>query len=183
MDFLPDLLLITAGIAVVGMALLTILCLFDRRSQGRGPLRIWVILFLGALALLAPGSLTLNLFGLAWRSRVVQTLVLLVGGAGLGVLVQTFRCFRTLLAGRSVPVRGAALAVTGIACALVVLLAAWLGLLLLIFSWSDRVVTWEGQTVVEVDESFPDPLFRYFDYHGPIVRGSGQLGLSTHPAE
>lgn len=180
---MEDLFLIVAGIAVVGMALLTIWCLFDRRSQGRGPLLIWVVLFLAALALLAPGSLALNLFGLAWRSRAVYALVLLTGGACLGVLVQTFRCFRRLLEGRSIPVRGAALTVTGIACALVIVLMAWLGLLLLIFSWSDRVVTWEGQAVVEVNESFPAPLFRYFDYHGPIIRGSGQLGHSTHPVE
>lgn len=180
---MEDLFLIAAGISVVGMALLTIWCLFDRRSQGRRPLLIWVILFLAALALLAPGSLALNLFGLAWRSRAVYTLALLTGGAGLGVLIQTFRCFRRLLSGRSIPVRGAALAVTGIACALVVLTAAWLGLLMLIFAWSDRAVTWEGQTAVEVNEAFPDPLFRYYDYYGPIVRGSGQLGHSTHPVE
>ena len=61
-----DLFLIAAGIAVMGMALL-----------------IRVILFLAALVRLAPGSLALNLSGLAWRSRAVYTL------ARLGVLIQT----------------------------------------------------------------------------------------------
>ena len=49
-----DLFLIAAGIAVMGMALL-----------------IRVILFLAALVRLAPGSLALNLSGLAWWSRAV----------------------------------------------------------------------------------------------------------------
>ena len=67
-----DLFLIAAVIAVMGMALL-----------------IRVILFLAALVRLAPGSLALNLSGLAWWSRAVYTLALLTGGAGLGVLIQT----------------------------------------------------------------------------------------------
>ena len=65
-----DLFLIAAGIAVMGMALL-----------------IRVILFLAALVRLAPGSLALNLSGLAWRSRAVYTLALLTGGAGLGLAI------------------------------------------------------------------------------------------------
>ena len=67
-----DLFLIAAGIAVMEMALL-----------------IRVIVFLAALERLSPGSLSLNLSGLAWRSRAVYTLALLTGGAGLGVLIQT----------------------------------------------------------------------------------------------
>lgn len=184
MDFLPDLLLITAGISAAGMVLLTIWCLFDRRSQGRKWLVAWVVLFLTVLALLVPGSLALNLFGLAWRSRVACGLVLLTAGAALGVLFQTLCCFRRLLAGKRALMQGAAMAAAGAACGLVVLLMAWLGLIMLVFAAnSDRAVTWKGQTVVEVNESFPDPLFRYYDYHGPIVRGGRQLEYSTHPVE
>ena len=80
-----DLFLKAAGIAVMGMALL-----------------IRVILFLAALVRLAPGSLALNLSGLAWRSRAVYTLALLTGGAGLGVLIQTLSSDIMTITGSSV---------------------------------------------------------------------------------
>lgn len=181
-----ELLLISALISAVGMALLTIWCLFTSRDRNQRWLALWVGLFLGALGLLAPGSWTLNLLGLAWRSTALYTLGLLLAGSGLAVLVCTVRCFQAQIRGRgdSQSGDGVLIVIARAACGLIIVVSVWLGPLMLVLAAdSDRTVIWEGQKAVEVNTTWMDPSFDYYAYHGPIVRGSGRLGHSTHPVE
>jgi len=179
---LMDLLLLGALAAAAGMALLTVLCLFLCCGRGRKFLLVWSGIFLGTLALLTAGSWGLGWFGLAWRSGALYTLYLLLAGSGLGVLVRTVRCLRELLEERRALLRYAVLTAAGATCALIVATTVLLGPVLAVFSaWSDRTVVCEGQKTVEVNGSWLDPYFAYYDYHGPIVRGSQRLWSSTRP--
>lgn len=170
-----------AALAVTGLAVLACL-LYGRGKARRGLLRAAVIFF-GALVLLAGGGVVLGAMGLAWRNWPVRilTLVLTVSGV-LGVLF-TLGCLLPMEMDGMAPalrrtLKGAVLACAGLTlwCTLMVV-----GLLALFsFGGEERILEYGGQTLVEVDRSFLDPLYDYYAYHGPLVRGRVSLYGTQH---
>ena len=45
---------------------------------------------------------------------------------------------------------------------------------------SRKVVEYQGQTLLEVDTGFLDPLYDYYEYHGPLFRGNERLYSSQY---
>ena len=43
------------------------------------------------------------------------------------------------------------------------------------FQHNERIVSYQGQTLVETDEGFLDQEYHYYVYHGPLVRGGESL--------
>ena len=58
------------------------------------------------------------------------------------------------------------------------LMAALLGFVTFALATEERVVDWPEQKVVEVDRSWLDPCYVYYEYRGPLVRGAGALTTS-----
>lgn len=150
-------------------------CLIFCRGTGTRYLARTAWVFATSFILFAGGNLLLERFGLAWRNLPsgVFCAVLLISGA-LGVLF-TLGCFLPLEMSEVAPVlrwtvKGLALLSAGLVlyCALVY------GVLFAVFAYGggERVLEYQGQTLVEVDDSFLDPIYHYYEYHGPLVRGS-----------
>lgn len=159
-----------AMLALVPVALLAALVLMVR-CPGKWRKRFgWSMMVLfSAVLLLFPGSWLLGKLELAWRSGTVWALVLAAGGGIIAVLVY-INCW---LAEKSHPVLQL----------LAGALAFCMGLTLLFYGFiftafavgGERVIRHEGKKVVEVDRSFLDPLYQYYDYHGPLIRGSDSI--------
>lgn len=169
--------LASIGVPVLGMAGLYCL-LFCRDEEYYKPLVRTASVFLGAAALLAGGGVLLNCFGLAWRSRPSAVLfgVMMVSG-WIGLLL-VMAC----LLPRPWPLVGIVLrrTVKGVLlflAALVLLAALWAGPILFMFAFGDseRVVEYQDQTLLKVDDGFMDPHCSYYAYHGPLVRGNQRL--------
>ena len=71
---------------------------------------------------------------------------------------------------------GFKLALVGCAC-LSMYVTVTFGGLFAAFSYDnqERVIQYQGQTLVETDEGFLDPDYNYHLYHGPLVRGNESL--------
>ena len=180
-----ELLLPLTGWSVLVMAMIGVCCLlFCRGEEYYKHLVRTAAVFLGALALLAGGNILLKQFGLTWRggpSAVLVSVMLVSGWIGL---IFTMAC----LLPRSWPmvsaavrrtVKGALLLLT----ALVLLIALWVGPMMLIFACGDdeRVVEYRGQTLVEVSDGFMDSHWSYYVYHGPLVRGRERVYEDYEP--
>ena len=169
--------LAAVGVPVLGLAGLYCL-LFCKGEEHYKHLVRTAAVFLGAAGLLTGGGAVLGLFGLAWRSgpSVVLFGVMLVSG-WIGVAL-TMAC----LLPRQWPVVGVVLrrAVKGglqFLAVLVLLVSLWQGPFLMMFAFGDmeRVVEYQGQTLLEVDDGFMDPHWSYYVYHGPLVRGKERV--------
>ena len=180
-----ELLLPLTGWSVLVMAMIGVCCLlFCRGEEYYKHLVRTAAVFLGALALLAGGNILLKQFGLTWRggpSAVLVSVMLVSGWIGL---IFTMAC----LLPRSWPmvsaavrrtVKGALLLLT----ALVLLIALWVGPMMLIFACGDdeRVVEYRGQTLVEVSDGFMDSHWSYYVYRGPLVRGRERVYEGYEP--
>lgn len=167
--------------ALAGAALLALTglgCLLFYRGKNRRYLAWTAGVFTAALLLLLGGEALLGLFGLTWRNLPAGLLcaaVFLSGAAGIFLILG---CVLPLEPPETAP----ALLWIGkgllTACAGLVL---WYGLcfgpLLAAFAFGgeERVLEYGGQTLVEVDDSFLDPIYNYYEYHGPLVRGSERI--------
>ena len=49
------------------------------------------------------------------------------------------------------------------------------------FGDTEKVVEYQGQTLVEVDDGFMDPHWSYYVYHGPLVRGRERVYEDYEP--
>lgn len=130
------------------------------------------------VGLLAGGNLLLKPFDLAWRN--------LPGGlmAAAGIL-----CLAAVLIGTAVrvltcPMEGRSLAAWATARITVLAGAAvFLYYVLILAPWAacftyagqERMITYKGQTLLEVDNSFLDPMYDYYAYRGPVFRGAELL--------
>ena len=129
----------------------------------------------GVLALLWGGTLVMRPFNLAWRN--------LPGGllAGAALLCAVVLLLRTavwtlvrpmgrLPAAVRVTVRAAVLAGAGV----LLYYGLMFGPLMVVMAYAggERVVTYEGRVLLEVDNSFVDQIYNYYEYRGPILRGA-----------
>ena len=147
------------------------------RTDWRGEWKFlaWMLGLLAAdLILWLVGEPVLAAFGLAWRSWLVS----FFQGAALVLAVVW-----TLLVGLSVLCRDEAYSVVrkvilGVSICVVIGSAVTEGLFFWTFSTvEERVVTYQGQTLVEEDRGFLDPVYVYYAYYGPLIRGLEPLDL------
>lgn len=165
-------------VVLVGAALLALAglyCLLTCRGRQRRYLAWTAVVFAAALLLLLGGGLLLGQFDLAWRNLPagVFCAILLLSGT-LGVLF-TLVCFLCQEMKELAPVLRWAVKGLLVACAGAVLYVAWVyGSILIVLEYSggERVLEYQGQTLLEVDDGFLDPIYNYYVYHGPLVRGS-----------
>ena len=146
----------------------TIYCL---RTDWRGEWKFlaWMLGLLATdLVLWLAGERVLAVLGLTWRAWLSSFLQ----GAALVLVV-----VGTLMVGLSVLCRDKAYPIVrqivlGVSICVLIGSAATIGL----FAWGfsrtgERVITYQGQTLVEEDHSFLDSHYVYYVYHGPLVRG------------
>lgn len=157
------------------LALLGVGCLIRCKGPDRRRLAWAAVVFLGALALFLGGYFVLGFFGLAWRNLPAALLIITMLVSSWTGNILTLRCILPLEWPNLAPVlrvaiKGAAVAVTG----LVIVSTLWIGFLALVFGYAheERIVEYEGQTLLEVNYSWLDPCYGYYEYRGPLVHGS-----------
>lgn len=179
MDFILSRLMIPLTLAGCPlMALAALGCLFWCKGRNRQYLAWTAGVFLGALVLFLGGSVLLGLFGMGWRnlpSIILLGALLVSGWAGI---VLTLACLlpqewkevapvlRWAVKGGAVLISSVVLFVTLCYCPFFIVFG---------FGGGERVVEYQGQTLLEVDESWLDPYYCYYAYHGPLVRGIERL--------
>lgn len=166
------------------LALLGIGCLFYCRGKNRRHLALTAAVLCDSLLFLLGGEVLLGCFGLTWRNLPAAFLWTVALISGFLCVLLTLGCFLPLELHRWPAALRWGTKITALVCAvLVVYHAAIFGFLLLVFAWGEReqVVEYQGQTLVEVDAGFLDPLYDYYAYHGLLFRGSERLySSSTH---
>ena len=161
--------------AVPTLALCGIFCLVFLPREGRPHLLPTVAVFAGAFLLLVGGGRLLERFGLAWRNLPSGALSLLLLLSGIAGVVFTLGALLPAeLPKLPAVLRWIIKAAAAASAALVLFYALALGgiAINMAFGGEERVVEYEGQTLVEVDRSFLDPWYVYYAYHGPLVRGN-----------
>lgn len=172
---LGDLFFLAALAGSVLLALEGLLCLIRCRGTNSRHLARTAWVFVPTLVLFAGGGLILGQFGLAWRNLPSGFFctVLLISGA-LGVLF-TLGCFLPLEMPEVAPVlRWALKGVTLLSAGWVLYCALIYGTLFSAFSYGgeERMLEYRGQALVEVENGFLDTIYDYYEYHGPMVRGT-----------
>ena len=117
------------------------------------------------------------------RSLLKATEIDLADYPDLGPILFTLGCFLPLEMPEVAPVlRWTAKGLTLLSAGLVLYCALVYGVILLAFGYSggERVLEYRGQTLVEVDDSFLDPIYNYYEYHGPLVRGKEPVYKHQH---
>ena len=157
------------------LALVGLGCLIFCRGAGRRYLARTAGVFLSALALFLGGEVVLGLFDLTWRNLPsgLFCAALLISGA-LGILF-TLGCFLPLEMPEVAPVlRWAVKGMALLSAGLVLCCALFYGPLFAVFAFGgeERVLEYQGQTMLEVENGFIDPIYDYYEYHGPLVRGA-----------
>ena len=168
-------LLVTAVVFLPILLLAWMDCaLFVPKGRGRRSLR-WTGLVCGGagLALLAGGGLSGGP-ELVWRNLpagVLSAAVLLCGSA---CALCTAECtISREMAGVGAGLRRLMKGTVAAGALLAVFYALTMGSFLALFAFQgeERVLEYRGETLVEVDDSFLDPIYRYYEYHGPLLRG------------
>lgn len=172
---------VTGLVAAPLMALAAMICLTSCRGRARRWLGWAATVFVAAVVLLSGGNSLLERFGLTWRNGVALSLCLVILASGLAGAALTLLC----LLPRQMPdlapvlrwmVKGGAVVCAG--------LAAFYGLTFgliftgLAYGAPERVVEYQGQTLVEEKDSWLDTTYNYYEYHGPLVRGGEILDSS-----
>ena len=165
------------------LALLGLGCLLYCRGKNQKHLAAAAAVLCGSLLLLLGGEVILGCFGLTWRNipaSLLWTAALVSGFLGL---LLTLGCFLPMELPKWPRVLRWSSKLLALLCAgLVVYHALLFGFLLLVFSWGEKeqVVEYQGQTLLEVDAGFLDPIYDYYEYHGPLFRGNERLYSSQH---
>ena len=172
---LSDLALPAALAGAVLLALVGLGCLIFCRGTNRRHLAWTACVFVPVFLLFVGGNLLLGLFGLTWRNLPsgLFCAVLLISGA-LGILF-ILGCFLPLEMPEVAPVlRWAVKGMALLSAGLVLCCALFYGPLLAVFAFGgeERVLGYRGQTLLEVENGFMDPIYDYYEYHGPLVRGA-----------
>lgn len=160
------------------LALTAIVCLLYCRGKNRRYLAWAAGIFLGTLALFFCGNILLGFFGMTWRNlpSMVLSGVLLVSG-WVGIIL-TLNCLMPAEWPEIAPVlRWAVKGAVLFFAAVVLLVTLWLGPLVLAFAYGnpERIVEYQGQTLLEVDDGFLDPHWSYYVCHGPLFRETERL--------
>lgn len=160
------------------MALAALGCLFWCRGRNRRYLAWAAGVFLGVLALFFGGMILLGFFGLTWRNLpalILCTVLLVSGWAGI---VLTLACLLPQEWPELAPVlrwtvKGGALLLSSV----VLITTIWFGPIFIAFGFGggERVIQYQGQTLVERMEGFLSPDYSYYSYRGPLVRGTERI--------
>lgn len=166
------------------MSILALYCLIRWRGIRRKQLAVIAAFFFGALVLLVGGYYVLGSFGLAWRTAPRG--ILLATALISGIIGDVFLLVVILTKEMPdlAPVLRVAFKLVTLACAsLILYFALTFGFIMLVFSTgnSERVIEYQGETLLEVDESFLDPWYSYYSYHGPLVRGNKIIHSGMEP--
>lgn len=130
---------------------------------------VWdTVIFLAALALHFGGNFVLGFFGLTWRSlpgRILPTVLL---GSSLTWILLALCCFWSWEDFDLYKI------IVGLFATAAFLIVLWMGLFIVGFLYSreERIVEHQGRTYVEVCDSFPNESYTYYEYYGPLVRGT-----------
>lgn len=133
------------------------------------------------VGLLAGGNLLLKPFDLAWRNLpgglMAAAGILCLAAVLIGTAVRVLTC---PMEGRSLAAWAAAritvLAGTAVFLYYVLIVAPWVACFT--YAGQERMITYKGQTLLEVDNSFLDPMYDYYAYRGPVFRGAELLSSS-----
>lgn len=176
--------------SAAGLAIFFVLCMPSVLAMSLWTHEKWrlkglLILAVLPLLLLVLGRLLLNAWGLAWRSWVQFCLVIgLTVGILTALILGAIWIWNRLLAVRWRLWRYLSrLLIVALTCGLG-LIVAWEGFLISAFSASsERVMTLDGRRVVEVRSGFTDICYTYYNYYGPLIRGSTEYSSSRFPLE
>lgn len=130
------------------------------------------------VGLLAGGNLLMKPFDLAWRNLPGGLMAI---ASFIGIVAVLFgTAWRTLtrpMEGRSLGAQAVTritvLAGTAVFLFYFLILAPWA--VCFTYAGQERMITYKGQTLLEVDNSFLDPMYDYYAYRGPIFRGAELL--------
>lgn len=172
--FLSELMLVCVPVtAVAGLY-----CLFCSKGKYHRYLVWAAAVFLGSMGVWCGGGVLLRQFGLAWRSAPSLILIGAVLISGWAGTVFTMICILKMQQPETNRYfRWAAKALVAFAAGVILFTTLWASPILLIFGFGDaeRVVEYQGQTLLEVNDGFMDPHYSYYAYHGPIVRGAERV--------
>lgn len=168
-----------AWITIAGVPVLIgvgIWCLRHCEGRVRTCLAVNAVVFLIALTLHSGGYIVLGRFGLAWRNLPGLVLWMVLAGSFLVWIVLALYCFLPQVGwigwvNKGIMILFATVTFLGI---------LWVGVIVLAFGYggTERVLEYQGQTLLEVDDGFSD---RYYAYRGPLVRGTERLYGSETP--
>ena len=164
------------GVPVIGAA--GLFCLAKCGGRDRKYLAWTAVVFLCCLFLLLGGSALLGHFGLAWRNLPGGLLCLGLLLSGLLGVVLTLGCFLPMEMPDLAPVlRWTVKTTLALSAVAVLFYAVTFGPLFsaLAFEGDERVVTYEGQRLLESEDNWLDTVYEYYEYRGPLVRGSQRL--------
>lgn len=155
-----------------------IFCLAKCGGKDCKHLALTAAVFLACLVLLLGGSALLGHFGLAWRNLPGAMLCLGLLISGLLGVVLTLGCFLPMEMPDLAPVlRWVMKTALLLSAAVVLFYAITFGPIFtaLAFEGDERVVTYEGQRLLESEDNWLDTVYEYYEYHGPLVRGNQRL--------
>ena len=130
------------------------------------------------VGLLAGGNLLLKPFNLAWRylpgGLIAAAGILCLAAVLIGTAVRVLTC---PMEGRSLGARAAARIIVLAGAAVLLYYVLILGSVIACFTYAgqERMIVYKGQTLLEVDNSFLDPMYDYYAYRGPVFRGAELL--------
>lgn len=130
------------------------------------------------VGLLAGGKLLLKPFDLAWRNLpgglMAVAGILCLAAVLMGTAVRALTC---PVEGRFPGVRAAARITVLAGAAVLLYYVLILGSVIACFTYAgqERMLVYKGQTLLEVDNSFLDPMYDYYVYRGPVFRGAELL--------
>ena len=165
------------------LALLGVGCLLYCRGKNRRHLAVAAAVLCGSLLLLLGGEVVLGCFELTWRNLPETLLWMTALVSGFLGLLFILGCFLPLELPKWPRLLRWSSKLLALVCAgLVVYHAVLFSFVLALFAQGEKeqVVEYQGQTLVEVDVGFLDPLYNYYAYHGPLLRGSERLYSSQY---
>lgn len=172
------------GCAVLAIAGLG--CLFYYKGKYRRHLVRTAAVFLGALALYIGGIALLGFFQMTWRDLPALILCGALLASGWTGVVLILICFLPMELPRlPKAVQWASKGAVALFAAVVLVVTLWFGPMAILFAYgsTERMIEYQGQTLVEVDDGFLDPHWSYYVYHGPLVRGTERVYDGYEPLD
>lgn len=158
---------IVGALVVIGVG---IWCLRNGEGKTQKYL-VWdTIVFLVTLALHFGGSIVLGFLGLAWRNVPGMVLWMILVGSFLIWIVLALCCFLP----QTDEIGWVNQGIVILFAVVTFLVILWVGLIVLAFGYgkTEQVLEYQGRTFVEVCDSFPNESYTYYEYYGPLARGS-----------
>lgn len=136
------------------------------------------VVFITAFVLYFGGIILLDSFHLTWRNAPAAVLcgVLLVSG-WMGITFTLVCLLPREWKGVPAALRWAFKGAVVLFAAVVLLVTLWIGPIGIAFVYgeSERVVEYQGPLLLEKEEGFMSEYYSYYEYHGPLVRGTERI--------